>query len=77
MAGAMAYVPLSQRSSKEIRAQGEVYCRMARTARTPEAKSGLEALAVRFAALAARLEAEERLAAGEQPASAPAELVQR
>ncbi len=69
----MTYVPLSQRSSKEIRAQGETYFRMAQTARTPVAKSGLEALAVRFAAFAARREAEERLEGGEQPTAAPVE----
>ncbi len=57
----MTYVPLSQRSSKELRAQGETYRRMALTARTPVAKSGLESLAIRFAALAASREAEELL----------------
>jgi hypothetical protein len=46
------FVPLSQRSSDEIRAQAELYQEMAATARTPEAKRGLEALVVRFAALA-------------------------
>jgi hypothetical protein len=51
------YVPLSQRSPDEIRDQGEIYQEMAATARTPEAKRGLEALAVRLAALAEQLEA--------------------
>jgi len=53
------YLPLSQRSSDEIRAQGETYQEMAATARTPEAKRGLESLAVRFAALADKREAAE------------------
>ena len=44
------YVPLSQRSPDEIRTQAELYRKMATTARTPEAKRGLENLAVRFAA---------------------------
>jgi hypothetical protein len=54
------YVPLSQRSADQIRSQGETYLAMAATARTPEAKRGLEALAVRFAALADQRDSEER-----------------
>jgi len=52
------YVPLSQRSPDEIRAQAELYQEMAASARTPEAKRGLETLVRRFVALA-----EQRLAA--------------
>jgi hypothetical protein len=54
------HVPLSQRTAQEIRAQGETYLRMAATARTAVAKRGLEALAVRFTAMADRREATER-----------------
>ncbi len=71
----MTYIPLSQRSSKDIRAQGETYAEMAKTARTAVAKSGLEALAIRFAALAARREAEERRDGDEPCAAAPKEPV--
>jgi len=46
------YVPLSQRSPDEIRAQAELYQEMAANARTPEAKRGLENLVRRFVALA-------------------------
>jgi hypothetical protein len=46
------YVPLSQRSPDEIRAQAELYQEMAASARTPEAKRGLEKLMVRLIALA-------------------------
>lgn len=61
------YTPLSNRSADEIRAQGELYLEMAATARTPEAKRGLEALAVRLAALAERREAMEDRARRPQP----------
>ena len=53
------YVPLSQRSPAAIRHQSELYRAMAATARTAQAKRGLEVLAVRFAALADRREASE------------------
>lgn len=62
------YVPLSQRSPDEIRDQGEIYQEMAATARTPEAKRGLEALAVRLAALAEQLEAVEQRCWRQPPA---------
>lgn len=52
------YVPLSRRSPDEIRAQAKLYQEMAASARTPEAKLGLEKLVVRLIALA-----DERLAA--------------
>lgn len=52
------YVPLSRRSPDEIRAQAELYQEMAASARTPEAKLGLEKLVVRLLALA-----EQRLGA--------------
>jgi len=68
----MTYVPLSQRSSQEVWAQAETYSRMARTARTPEAKRGLEVLAERLAALAVRLGAGEPLEGGERLTAAPA-----
>ena len=58
------YVPLSQRSADEIRAQAELYQQMAATARTPEAKRGLENLVLRLVALAERrLAAEPRFSA--------------
>ena len=57
------YVPLRQRSADQIRSQAELYAEMAATARTPEAKRGLEGLAVRFAMLADQREAEESRAA--------------
>lgn len=69
----MAYVPLSRRSSQEIRVQAETYRRMAETARTLYARQALERVAARFLAFAERREAEERAAAGEQLAAAPAE----
>jgi hypothetical protein len=62
------YVPLSQRSPEDIRTQGELYKAMAATARTPEAKRGLEALAVRFAAMADQREAMETRLKRPQPA---------
>lgn len=48
------YVPLSQRPRHEIMAQAELYQEMSTTARTPQAKRGLEALAARLFALADR-----------------------
>jgi hypothetical protein len=55
------YTPLSQRPHHEILAQAEHYLEMAATARTPQAKRGLEALAVRLVALAdRRADAESR-----------------
>jgi hypothetical protein len=62
------YVPLSQRSPDEIRTQAELYRKMATTARTPEAKRGLENLAVRFAALAEQRGAGESRTRRSQPA---------
>jgi hypothetical protein len=62
------YVPLSQRSPDQIRAQAEMYQEMATTARTPEAKRGLETLAVRFAALAEQREGSERRLRRSRPA---------
>jgi hypothetical protein len=64
------FVPLSQRSSGEIRAQAELYQEMATTARTPEAKRGLEALAVRFAALG------DQRAAAESRSRRPARAIE-
>ncbi len=54
------YVPLSQRSALELRNQAEEFRALAATARTLQAKQGLEMLAVRFANLADRREAQER-----------------
>jgi hypothetical protein len=64
------FVPLSQRSSDEIRNQAELYQEMATTARTPEARRGLEALVVRFAALA------DQLAAAESRSPRPAHAIE-
>jgi hypothetical protein len=69
----MPYVPISGRSSQEIRAQAAAYIRMADTARTAHAKQALLRLATRFIVLAERLEAEECLTETEQPTSAQAE----
>lgn len=69
----MAYVPISGRSSQELRAQAGAYIRMAETARTAHAKQALPRLAARFIALAERLEAGERLAEAVQPTLAQAE----
>ena len=69
----MPHVPLSRRSSQEIRAQAETYRRMATTARTVYAVLALERVAARFLAIAERREAEERLAAGRQRAPTPTE----
>jgi len=65
----MTYVPLSRRPPEELRAQGEGYGRMAQTARTAAAKSALDALAIRFAALATRLEAKAAPAGAAQRAA--------
>lgn len=46
------YRPLSERTPLELRVQAEEYRGMAATARTMEAKTSLESLAVRFDALA-------------------------
>ncbi len=54
------HVPLSLRPPAELRGQAERYRQMAATARTPEAKRGLESLANRFTLLADRRETEER-----------------
>ena len=51
------YVPLSQRSPARLRAQAAAYREMAATARSPEAKNGLEKLVVRLARLADQREA--------------------
>jgi hypothetical protein len=61
------YVPLSQRSPEQIRTQAELYQEMAATARTPDAKRGLEALAARFAALADQRETAENGPRRSQP----------
>jgi hypothetical protein len=53
------YMPLSQRPHHEILAQAELYLEMAATARTPQAKRGLETLAARLVALADRRAATE------------------
>jgi hypothetical protein len=65
------YVPLSQRSPDEIRTQAELYREMAATARTPEAKRGLQTLAVRFATLAER----RQVAESQQQRSRPVQEV--
>lgn len=65
------HVPLSQRSPDEIRAQADSYQEMAATSRTPEAKHGLEALAVRLAALADQREALETRPRRSPPANEP------
>ena len=54
------HIPLSQRSALEIRHQAERYSEMASSARTAEAKQGLEMLAARFAALAEQRQAQEQ-----------------
>ncbi|HTW71559.1 MAG TPA: hypothetical protein VME47_16850 [Acetobacteraceae bacterium] len=51
--------PLSERSAAELRAQAVEYRRMAETARTPTALSGLLKLADRLDALADQREREE------------------
>jgi len=63
------HVPLSQRTTDELRAQAELYQQMAATARTPEALRGLESLAVRFARLA-----EQRAAAESRGGRVPPDL---
>ena len=47
-----SWTPLSQRSSETLREQAAEYRRMAETARTIEAVTGLLRLAIRFEALA-------------------------
>jgi len=69
----MPHVPISGRSSQEIRAQAVAYLRMAESARTAHAKQALERLAARFIALAARREADERLAEAGQRGAPRAE----
>jgi hypothetical protein len=56
----MIHVPLRERFTHQIRARAETYLRMAETARTPEAKRGLEFVAARVTEIAARREAEDR-----------------
>jgi hypothetical protein len=69
----MPHVPISGRSSQEIRAQAGAYLRMAESARTTHAKQALQRLAARFVALAERREADERLAEAGQRGVARAE----
>jgi hypothetical protein len=52
-------VPLSLRTSQELWARSTELSHMAATARTADARSALETLAARFAALAAKREAAE------------------
>lgn len=54
------YRPLSERSAAELHAQAKAYRSMAEDARTVPARVGLEALARRFAALAAQRERQEK-----------------
>jgi hypothetical protein len=54
-------VPLSMRTSHELWARSAELARMATTARTADARIALETLAARFAALAAKREANEEL----------------
>jgi hypothetical protein len=72
-AAIMTHIPLSARSSQEIRAQAETYLRMAQSARTADAKRGLEAVAARFAAIAARREAEGNPQASQERSAMSAE----
>jgi hypothetical protein len=55
-------IPLSRRTSQELWARAAELAGMAATARTADARTALETLAARFAALAAKREA------GEEPA---------
>jgi hypothetical protein len=52
-------IPLSMRTSHELWARSAELARMAATARTADARIALETLATRFAALAAKREADE------------------
>ena len=52
-------IPLSQRTSSELRARAMQLWRMASTATTADTRASLEALANRFTALAERREADE------------------
>ena len=52
-------VPLSRRTSQELWARSAELAQMAATARTADARTSLETLAARFAALAAKREAGE------------------
>jgi hypothetical protein len=54
-------VPLSLRTSHELWARSAELGRMAATARTADARTALETLAARFAALASKREAAEEL----------------
>jgi hypothetical protein len=54
-------IPLSLRTSHELWARSTELGRMAATARTADARIALETLAARFAALAAKREADEEL----------------
>jgi hypothetical protein len=55
-------IPLSRRTSQELWARATELARMAATARTADARTALETLAARFAALAAKREAGEEQA---------------
>jgi hypothetical protein len=55
------YVPLSERPSHELYARAAELVQMAATARTADARTALETLATRFAALAAKRELAEAL----------------
>jgi hypothetical protein len=61
-------VPLSKRPSHELRARAVELNRMAATASTADAKTALETLAARFAALAAQRELSEVLEWNSDPA---------
>ena len=52
-------IPLSLRTSSELRARAVQLRRMASTATTADTRASLEALAIRFTALAERREADE------------------
>jgi hypothetical protein len=53
-------IPLSLRTSHELRERSAELARMAGTARTADARTALETLAARFAALAAKREATDQ-----------------
>jgi len=55
----VVYIPLSQRSAAQLRAQAEEYRRMAATARTEDTMSSLLKLATWFGELADGREARE------------------
>src|SRR5579872_411743 len=57
----VGHIPLSERPSRELWARADELTRMAKTARTADAKIALETLAARFAALAAKREFAEIL----------------